>query len=372
MCTFNNDLEMPKFSKSSGNQFKAPITMFLKPGDYRFRLLKYTIADKNDRDYPFIERHVHDHWSVNDKGYKLPDDTVVCLKTKYIPHHGNRKNDCPMCRAADEAMREWSSSRFKDPVSGARFNAMKSKFQGIIPVYVIEDPNNKKNEGHMKCFMFTEKKVDRTSAKFHPELNNPNYILCYDEFVAAINAKINEIMTSGGGYSIWNSKNAVDLVIRVAEVPIVYNRGKSNEYTYNRKVITKMVFTKTPYDIEKIDKSAIDNFEFDDQYYVKNSVDDIMSFYKRNYASAVPNVPDEDINLDDDTPETPVNPIEVSNPSPKDEPAKDISMDEFDDMPYMNPSTTLDPLAVDPDNEGMDEVTSDEKLNDMLKEFDNI
>lgn len=369
MCTFNDDLEMPKFSTSAG-AYKAPITMFLKAGDYRFRLLKYTLKDKNDRDFPFIERHIHDHWSMSDKGFKLPDDTVVCLKTKYVKHSGNRKSDCPMCRAADEALAQWKNSSYKDPIAAEKYNAMKSKYQGVIPVFVVTDPNNKKNNDQLRCFFFSEKSIDRTKVKrCPPELNNPNYILCYDDFVSAISRKVQELKASNAGYTIWNGKNAVDLVLRVSDVPVKYNAGTPREKVYNRRVITGLTFTKTPYDIDKINEQSINAFQFDDQYYVKNDVNDIQNFLDKNYGSTMSNVPDEVIDFGD-TPVADVKPVDVSNtsvPSTKTEtPVDDVKSTDFD-LPSAPASGDL---ATDPDNDGLTVSPMDNKsVMDMIEEL---
>ena len=61
-----------------------------------------------------------------------------------------------------------------------------------------------------------------------------------------------------------------------------------------------MTFTKEAYPIEGINQSAIEKFDFDDQYYVKNTLDEIEAFANKNYGSIASNIPDEDIDMGDD------------------------------------------------------------------------
>ena len=74
MCTFLNTL--PKKSKTAGTAKRKSLVLSIKPcpdqnGEkswYRFRLLNFA-GQGTDRDYPFIERYIHQKWRVNEKGY---------------------------------------------------------------------------------------------------------------------------------------------------------------------------------------------------------------------------------------------------------------------------------------------------------------
>lgn len=374
MCTLDESLELPKFAKSNGNNFKPNITLFMKPCEgkdfYRFRLLKFSRPDKNDRDYPFIERYVHDHWAENENHVKLPDDTITCLRTKFVPYRGNRFADCPMCQKANENMAIWKASGFKDSVAASKFNAMKAKFQGVVPVYVVNDPNNSKNNEHMKCIIFTEKKVDRSSNKFPEELNNPDYILSYDEFVTAINAKIATMKASGTNGTIWNA-NAVDLCIKVRPIEITLNKGTPKEYKYTKKVITKMTFTKEAYSIDGINHNAIEKFDFDDQYYVKNTLDEIEAFANKNYGSIASNIPDEDIDMgdDDDIPvPTHVENEDVVNTSVKSVETKIDDIPDIEETPEVNPAQVMSTEA----QTATTSVPTDASVNALIDDMNDL
>ena len=182
MCTFCSDLPSNEYG---GSGKKAFITLFLKPNNkenpkeaYRFRLLNFRSPTKNNRSYPFISRFVHNHWSVNENGIRVVDDYVVCPSTPYI----DAKNDadlgfvntfkelklrdkkptwdnvCPVCRHVAEAWNAWKSSGKTDKMALDRISAMKKQFQGVVPVYVINDPVNAKNNGRFKCIIFNNHK----------------------------------------------------------------------------------------------------------------------------------------------------------------------------------------------------------------------
>lgn len=293
--TFMADIDIPKYSKSAGNPQKFSPMMFMKPNAegefYRFRLLKID-GSQVGRDYPFIVRHIHDHWAVNDKGYKIPDDSVTCLKTAYVDYPKSRKyTDCPMCNHAVENFNIWKSSGYKDPVSGGKFNSMKEKYQFIFPVFVVNDPNNPKNNGHMKTLMFTKKSLGKKDVCRDE--------LCADDFERIIREEISKAKASaatGNPYTIWNGKHAVDLCVIMEERPIVYHRGEPNEYTYNQKVITNMWFTKEAYDVQEITKEKIEALDFD-QFYTSSTPAEIEAFYRKYYLSGASNVPKEKIEI---------------------------------------------------------------------------
>lgn len=305
MCTFCSDLP----SNERGSTNKAFITLFLKPNDpnnekeaYRFRILNFRSPSKNNRAYPFISRYVHNHWGTNEKGIKIVDDYVVCPSTQYI----DAKNDmdlgfvdtfkelslrdkkptwdniCPVCRHVAESWNAWKSSGKTDKVALQRIFSMQKQFQGVVPVYVVNDPINEKNNGRFKCIIF----------------NNQDE---YKQFIELVNTERAKIKSANNSYNWCNGINAVDFFIRMEKVPVVYNSGKPNEKTGTTRKITKMMFGKKAYDLldnngnEIVTKEAIDKFEFDDQYFTKNTKSEIEEFYKKHYSFATSNVPDEDI-----------------------------------------------------------------------------
>ena len=316
MCTFCSDLPTNEYG---ANRKKAPITLFLKPNDpnnesekYRFRILNFRSPVKNDRAYPFISRYVHNHWGINENGFKVVDDYVVCPATPYIDakndpslgfadtYHELKLKDkkatwdnvCPVCRRVAEAWNSWKSSGKTDRLAVERAGNLKRQFQGIVPVYVINDPINEKNNGRFKCIIFSNQSE-------------------YKQFIDIVNAEVAKIVAGGRTYDWCNGKNAVDFYLRMDKVPVIWNEGKSNEKQGTVRKITRMAFGTKPYDLvdvnghEIVTKEAIDKFEFDDQYYVKSTKTELEDFYKKYFSLVASSIPSEDEDVFGDSTPTP-------------------------------------------------------------------
>ena len=184
MCTFLNTL--PRRSRSNGDNKKKSMVLSLKPcldkdGKktwYRVRLLAWTSPEKNDRDDPFIERYVHQIWKKNDKGLPVIDDEVICPVTKHVHVDGNRYDACPMCTLANQYFMTWKESNWKDREAIKKNNEIGRKYQGIVPVYVRDDPNYPQNNGKIKVLIFSNK----TPSKKDLESDSYNKYNYYDEF----------------------------------------------------------------------------------------------------------------------------------------------------------------------------------------------
>ena len=316
MSIFCQDL--PTFSKTGGTT-KQPITIFLKPcADkeyYQFRLLNFRNPN-NSRDNAFIRRWVHTHWGKNDQGKNIVDDTVVCLTTTYVPFEESntlkaRREACPMCRHDDESFGVWKNSGWKDKIAMKRHFSMQRQFQGIIPVYVVKDPFNDKNNGKLKCFI----------------ISNPKEYEAFDKLVHEKLAMINHLKRTSPAtaFELFNGTNAVDFYLKMEKVPEVRNEGKPNETTVEVRKITKMVFGKQPYDIPEITEELVQAFEFDDQYYTESTPEEIEAFYKKHYSVVTQNVPNEDIDslFDEDAPRTPAKAIQSAALKEISKPAED-------------------------------------------------
>lgn len=312
MCTFCSDLPTSERPTTQ----KAYITLFLRPNDpqnpkevYRFRILNFRLGSKNDRVHPFISRYVHNHWGkkeVNGKVINVVDDTVVCPRSKYLSPRTDLSlgyadtfkelnlkgikptwdHVCPICKHEAEAWNAYNNSGKTDRLASQRASSMKRQFQGVVPVYVIKDPVNPKNDGRMKVIIF----------------NNEDE---YNRLITLVNNKKAEIRANGGAYDWCNGRNALDLLIRVESVPVQYKNGNMG----SERKITYMDFNKKPHTIEFngkeiITKELIDKFEFDDQYYVKNTKADLENFYNKYFSFSPSSIPDEDI----DIPTTPAAP----------------------------------------------------------------
>lgn len=342
MCMFCSDLP----TDERAGKKKSYITLFLKPNDpenpkesYRFRLLNFRSPGKNDRTFAFISRFVHNHWGENENGIKIVDDYVVCPSSPYIDARGDQDlgfvdtfkelklrdkkptwdNVCPVCKHVAEAWNAWKSSGKTDRVAMDRIFAMQKQFQGIIPVYVINDPNNPKNNGRFKCII----------------LNNQEEYKRLIELVHTEIAKISGAKKAGHPYDWCNGTNAVDFYLRMEKLPVTYKNGKQG---FTRK-ITKMLFGQKPYDLVDasgksiVTKEAIDRFEFDDQYYVKNNKSEIEEFYNKYFSLVSNNIPDEDIDsMTDDSVQAQV-PTGFSIPQNKSASSDDtLSKKEIDEL----------------------------------------
>ena len=384
MCTFCSDLPSTEYG---ANRKKAPITLFLKPNDannekekYRFRILNFRSQGKNDRRHPFISRFVHNHWGMNDNGFKVVDDYVVCPSSAYI----DAKNDptlgfmdtykelklkekkptwdnvCPVCRRLAEAWNAYNSSGRTDRLSLERIKSLKKQFQGIVPVYVINDPVNEKNNGRFKCIIFSNQDE-------------------YKQFVGLVNAEIAKISVSGTPYGWCNGKNAVDFYLRMEKVPVIWNAGKANEKQGWERKITKMAFGKEPYDLldankrEIVTKEAIDRFEFDDQFYVKSTKDELEEFYKKYYSLMSSNIPTDEDDVFDSSSSTsqPQQKVQIpTNPSAqaKDENTSKIVNDLMSDPEDLPVESNSEDDDFDEDEGKLD--TSSKSISDLLKEMD--
>lgn len=362
MSIFNTELQ----SEKKGN-FKSFITLFLKPNDpnnenekYRFRILNYITPEKNDRKAPFISRYVHNHWGTSDNGVRIVDDTVVCPSSAFI----NAREDetlgftekfrelklkekkftwseiCPCCQHVGEAWNSYKSSGKTDKIAQERISQLSRVFQGIVPVYVIHDPINPKNDGKFKCIIFSD----------------PDE---YKAFLDIVNRERAKIRMGGNQYRWCNGDNAVDFYLRMEKVPVVWNEGKANQREGFKRKITRMAFGTKAYDLRDNDgmpiitQDAIDKFEFDEQYYVKSTMAEIEDFYKRHYAFVNKNIPTEEEDVFSDS--TPIVKKSVNSTA---EPSKPVVPAEEKTIPQ-NP--TVKKITV-----------ADEDINDLLADPDDL
>lgn len=258
MCTFLSSL--PKSSKTAGtkNTNKA---LYLKPCQdtknekvwYRFRLLNFA-AQNSDRDYPFIQRYVHQIWKKNEKGFSEVESEVVCPVTKWMDWDGDRY-DCQICKFANQQYNTLKETGWKDADARKKNKEFSRKFQAIIPIYIVNDPNYDGNNGKFRVLILNDKKF-------------------YDEiFIKKIEK---QLMTC----NCFNGINAADICMHVSDVANIINEGQPNQYTWHQRVIDKICFSK-PYDLPAITKEAVDSIKFDETYYVSSTKNEIDEFYNR-------------------------------------------------------------------------------------------
>lgn len=365
MCTFCHSSEMPT-GNSKENKKSQFISWFPKPLDelgdtarYRMRLLFFRQPSKNNRKDAYLSQKIHDHWGETSNGKKIVDDIVICPGTKYSTYDedkfvlnektGKKEINCPICKKASEAYGAWKASGYKDKVAMKRYNALKSKFRAAVPIFLINDPLNEKNNKRMKVLVFTNKDE-------------------FDRFDAIVKEEIQKAYIStkeGKPYDVFNGENGVDFYLRMETVDEVRNQGKPNEYTAKVRKITQMAFGTKAYSIAEINKDAIDSFEFDEQFYISNTKDEINAFYKKYYGHDETEIPDEEVDVFAKS--KPLNTIATANEPKKTEVVSDESLlTDPDDLPPNQPSSS------DGDEEDSDDIDieSDESLNNMIDELD--
>lgn len=375
MCTFMQTL--PAVSKTNGgNQHRNNIVLNLRPCKdeggkkewYRLRILAFSANDVSDRDYPFIERYVHQVFERSEKGFRQLVDEAVCLTTKYVKHIGNKYTDCPVCRMANQYFASYKGSNYRDSEAGRKYRELRRQYQAIVPVYVVNDPNYPANNGRFKVIIFND--VDT-----------------YKEFIQKVQAALRS------GQQVLNGKNALDCCIHMAEVKTVSGEGTPNEKTYTSWKIDRIVFSTKPYDIPQITKEAIDKMEFDKTFYIESTVDELDRFFNAHYKMS-----NDDIMEDDITDVTTKNPTkkpriqEVGHvpqaPQPKvNEPVSlsnpdAVDSDDINDMQGVsNDDVDLDDVLGDLDDttekpqdkkksSGGVELTDDIDLDDVLSDLD--
>ena len=134
-----------------------------------------------------------------------------------------------------------------------------------------------------------------------------------------------------------------------------------------------MTFTKEAYPIEGINQSAIEKFDFDDQYYVKNTIDEIEAFANKNYGSIASNIPDEDIDMGDDD-DIPV-PEHVENDDVVNTTSKSSEM-KIDDIPDIDdaPEIKQEPAksAEVSQSASTTSIPTDASVNALIDDMDDL
>ena len=164
----------------------------------------------------------------------------------------------------------WKESNWKDREAAKKNKEIGRKYQGIVPVYVRDDPNYPQNNGKIKVLIFSDKKL---YTEFRTKVEKASQTAC-----------------------VFNGKHAVDCCIHMSEVPEVRNAGQPNEYVYKNKVIDKITFTKaeSAYDIPAITKELVTSSGFDEEYYTTSTPEELQAFFDRHYKISNDDIPDED------------------------------------------------------------------------------
>ena len=270
MCTFMT--ELPSKVKGADSERKPNLMVFIKPTEgkdfYRFRLLAFR-SPKSDRTEPFIQKFIHQVWFEGDDG-KRHSEAITCPVSPYVKEkwNGDPMNDCPICRFANSNFVAWKQSNWKDKEAGRKNREYGRKFEALIPVYVINDPIYEQNNGHFKVFAFYDKDQ-------------------YKTFIKLIREKSQEGCVFNGGESF-------DFYIKYKTVEEVLRKGQPNEFVWKHAVLDRMGFTTKAYPIPAITKEAVDEFPFDETFYLINTKSELQDFYDRHIKVSNDDIPDED------------------------------------------------------------------------------
>lgn len=341
----------------SGERRPENIVCYLKPTSnpkdfYAFRLLAFRGKDGVDRKNPYIERYVHTMWATNSNGKRFPECTVICPVTSHVSwaRGKDRYDACPICGHAQKAFAQFKQSGWKNREAAKINDEFSRKFEGLIPVYVVKDPNNPMNNGKFRALLIGDKKK-------------------FDEIIETIEVLVKQ------GLHVFNGGEALDLYMQFGPVEHKSHEGQPNERVWTKNEITRFRFSNKAYEIPAITADAIRAFPFDEQYYVESTPEELKEFYGRYCVPPAGNVED---NFDFDEPmDIPAKPTAkaaaVSTPPPP--PANTESSDDdfgFDDEPI---AEAVPPPKLAPKNEEKAEKSSDttdadlKKLDAELDEF---
>lgn len=263
-------------SKKNGS---GSFTLKLKPTEennsYRFRLLSFTTGT-NTRDYPFIEKFVHEKWEKDAEGKGVFKGFVTCPVTKYVrptlPPKSNPFDLCPVCKYVNANFLAYKESNYKDKIAGKVIREHKRKYVALVPVYVVKDPHDPTNTNKPRVWVIKDKDV-------------------YDKLNTLI--KKQQAKTK-----VFNGGDAVDILVYLKKEQVIINEGKPNEFKYNEIKIDKFGFGKNVYKIDAINDTLIEGFPFDEEFYTFTKQDELERYYSDNVISSN-SVPEDGIDTED-------------------------------------------------------------------------
>lgn len=326
--------ELPKNAKNApNNKRKVNYLMSLKAtsddNGYRFRLLSF-FTGTNSRDYPFIEKYVHEKWEKDAEGKGVYKGFVTCPSTPYVrrtlPPKTNPYEVCKVCKYVNANFLAFKESNYTDKIASKAQREHKRKYIALVPVYVVKDPHEPANVGKFRVWCIKDKAI-------------------YDE----LNAKIKKHQASG--IKVFNKLGA-DLQVFLKKEDVFINEGKPNEFKYSETKINKFGFGKQVYEIASINEKAFEDFPFDEEFYTSNTIEEIDKYYDENVLTCS-NVPEDKIELDDDI---------VSNSKPTESASSTIVTDIEVDNIIDDSIIENEPLStiIDKDLDGIDDLVGEQ------------
>ena len=308
--------ELPKNAKNGPSKKKGTgnFLLKLKPtienNGYRFRLLSFT-SSTSTRDYPFIEKFVHEKWDKDAEGKGVYKGFVTCPATKYVrptlPPKANPFEICPVCKYVNSNFIAYKESEYKDKIAGKIIREHKRKYIALVPVFVVKDPNDPTNTNKPKVWVIKDKEI-------------------YDKLNVLI--KKQQALTK-----VFNGGPAVDLLIFVKKEEVIVGEGKPYQFTRQDIKIDKFGFGKNVYKLDAIDDTLIEGFPFDDEFYTFSKEDELLKYYN-DFVISSSNIPEDGIATEElaeptDTTETTAPNVEEDTITEDDE--KVVTQDEIID-----------------------------------------
>ena len=219
--------------------------VYLKSGNtYRMRLLFFT-GKETKRQEPFIEKWSHAYYEEETKA----SDWVTCPTTEYIKGKAGFR-ECPICNNNSKLWKQYEAG---SPSAKELYKKFKRRFVGYALVYVIKDPINPDNNGHVKIVKYSIGMSDFLKKE----------ILGNEEDGA------DPIRSAA-----FDINDGYDLLITVGTKDT--EEGKFNSYEY------KFAREKTALNVkmEDIEKEA-ETLNFDQSFYTQSSKEDILKFYNK-------------------------------------------------------------------------------------------
>lgn len=267
---------------------------------YRFRLLSFppdpefvkSAGLTYYRDLHFLPRYMHVVWTEepSDKsptGVRNVRHVIPCPASEYIRvNSGLTKKGCPICNAGNAALQAYTDSGKRNQVAKEKWLKCKNVFEALVPVYVVQDPNNDANNGSVKVWRVNEEQYQRL---------------------------INIVNEAERGKTPIFNDNAVDLYFSFGlEEKSRTNKRTGETKTWKQNDIGRLGLTTSVYKVDGLD-DLVRGLNFDANFFTIPTLDELQDFYVKNIASAaVPN----------DIPSDIPNDIPAA-PAPKAAPVKD-------------------------------------------------
>lgn len=257
--------DLPKNAKNAPGKKNGAGSFLLKlkptvdNNVYRFRLLSF-ITGNNSRDWPFIEKFVHEKWDKDAEGKSVYKGFVTCPATKYVrptlPPKSNPFEICPICKYTNSNYLAYKESNFKDKLAGKATREHKRKYVALVPVYVVKDPHEPTNINKARVWVIKDKEI-------------------YDKLNALVKKQQSKTKVFNGG-------EAVDLLVYVKSEEVIVGEGQPYEFKRTDIKIDKFGFGKQTYKIDNITDKFIEDFPFDEEFYTFSTQEELQKYYEEN------------------------------------------------------------------------------------------